>query len=124
MDIEARDARATREAVRLLQDGAALMIFPEGERTLDGTVQRFKPGAFRLAVAVKAPVLPVTIVGGNRSWPPGRALPRPGRITITYHPPLQPDARLDPRSAARDLAHRAREAILSAMPESSTRRRT
>ena len=117
VDIEARDARATREAVRLLQDGAALMIFPEGERTLDGTVQRFKPGAFRLAVAVKAPVLPVTIVGGNRSWPPGRALPRPGRITITYHPPLQPDARLDPRSAAQDLAHRAREAILSAMPK-------
>jgi 1-acyl-sn-glycerol-3-phosphate acyltransferase len=117
VDIDARDARATREAVRLLQNGAALMIFPEGERTTDGRVQHFKPGAFRLAVSVKAPVLPVTIVGGDRSWPPGRLLPRPGRITITYHPALQPDARLDPRRAAHDLAHRTREAILSAMPE-------
>jgi 1-acyl-sn-glycerol-3-phosphate acyltransferase len=116
VDIDGRDARATREAVRLLQSGAALMIFPEGERTPDGTVQRFKPGAFRLAVSVKAPVLPVTIAGGDRSWPRGRLLPRPGRITITYHPTLQPDARLDPRSAAHDLAHRTREAILSAMP--------
>jgi 1-acyl-sn-glycerol-3-phosphate acyltransferase len=116
VDVDVRDARATREAVRLLQNGAALMIFPEGGRTADGLVQRFKPGAFRLAVSAKAPVLPVTIVGGNRSWPPGRLLPRPGRITITYHPPLQADAALDPRAAAHDLAHRTREAILSAMP--------
>jgi 1-acyl-sn-glycerol-3-phosphate acyltransferase len=119
VDIEARDARATREAVRLLQNGAALMIFPEGERTPDGRVQRFKPGAFRLAVSVKAPVLPVTIVGGDHAWPPGRILPRPGRITITYHQPLAADAGLDPRAAADDLAHRTRQAILSAMPEVS-----
>src|SRR5919109_146513 len=74
VDIESRDARATREAVRLLQSGAALMIFPEGERTPDGRVQRFKPGAFRLAVSVGVPVLPVTIVGGDHAWPPGRIL--------------------------------------------------
>jgi 1-acyl-sn-glycerol-3-phosphate acyltransferase len=119
VDIEARDARATREAVRLLQSGAAVMIFPEGERTPDGRVQRFKPGAFRLAVSVTAPVLPVTIVGGDRSWPPGRLLPRPGQITITYHPALQADATLDPRAAAHDLAQRTRQAILSAMSEAA-----
>jgi 1-acyl-sn-glycerol-3-phosphate acyltransferase len=117
VDIDARDARATREAVRLLQEGAALMIFPEGERTPDGRVQRFKPGAFRLAVSLAAPVLPVTIVGGDRSWPRGRILPRPGRITITYHPTLRADPARDPRAAARDLADRTRAAILSAMPD-------
>jgi 1-acyl-sn-glycerol-3-phosphate acyltransferase len=115
VDIDARDARATREAVRLLQNGAALMIFPEGERTADGQVQRFKPGAFRLAVSVKAPVLPVTIAGGDRSWPPGRILPRPGHITITYHPVLHADTTLDSRAAAQDLAARTRHAILSAL---------
>ena len=117
VDIDARDARATREAVRLLQRGAALMIFPEGERTADGSLQRFKPGAFRLAVSLSVPILPVTIVGGNDSWPPGRMLPRRGRITITYHPTLRADAAMDARDAARDLAHRTRAAILSAMPE-------
>jgi 1-acyl-sn-glycerol-3-phosphate acyltransferase len=116
VDIDARDARATREAVRLLQRGAALMIFPEGERTADGRLQRFKPGAFRLAVSVKVPVLPVTIVGGDRSWPPGRVLPRPGRITITYHPALHPNTALDSRAAAHDLAARTRQSILSALP--------
>lgn len=117
VDIDARDARATREAVRLLQRGAALMIFPEGERTADGHVQRFKPGAFRLAVSLGVPVLPVTIAGGNESWPPGRILPRRGRITITYHPILRPDSSLDARLAARDLAARTRAAILSALPQ-------
>ncbi len=117
VDIDTRDSRATREAVRLLQGGAALMIFPEGERTLDGRLRRFKPGAFRLAVSLGAPVLPVTITGGDHAWPPGRVLPRPGRMTITYHPPLRADPARDPREAARDLADRTRAAILSAMPE-------
>jgi 1-acyl-sn-glycerol-3-phosphate acyltransferase len=63
------------------------------------------------------PVLPVTIAGGNESWPPGRFLPRPGRITITYHPVLKPDRAADSKSAARDLAERARAAITSALPE-------
>ena len=116
VEIESRDARATREAVRLLQGGAALMIFPEGERTTDGDVGRFKPGAFRLAVSLGVPVLPVTIAGGFGAWPPGRVVPRPRPITITYHAPLSADAALDPRAAARDLAARTRAAIVSAMP--------
>ena len=116
VDIDGRDARATREAVRLLQADAALMIFPEGERSTDGHLRRFKLGAFRLAVSLGVPVLPVTIAGGDHAWPPGRALPRPGRITITYHPPLYADASLDEREAARDLARRARASILSALP--------
>jgi 1-acyl-sn-glycerol-3-phosphate acyltransferase len=115
VDIDARDARATREAVRLLQNGAALMIFPEGERTPDGRLQRFKPGAFRLAASARAPILPVTILGGDHAWPPGRLLPRPGHITITYHPVLHADPTLDTRTAAHDLSTRTREAILSAM---------
>jgi 1-acyl-sn-glycerol-3-phosphate acyltransferase len=117
VDIDARDARATREAVRLLQRGAALMIFPEGERTPDGQVQRFKTGAFRLAVSLDVPVLPVTITGGSDVWPPGRILPRRGHITITYHPVLRADTTLSARVAARDLAERTRTAILSAMPQ-------
>ncbi|HXH84939.1 MAG TPA: lysophospholipid acyltransferase family protein, partial [Candidatus Tectomicrobia bacterium] len=86
VDVDGRDARAMREAMRLLRRQAALMIFPEGERSRDGSVGRFHLGAFRLAVSAGAPVLPVTIDGGHACWPPGQALPRPGRVTITYHP--------------------------------------
>ena len=48
------------------------MIFPEAGRSLDGRVQRFRAGAFRLACSLGVPVMPVTIVGGHECWPPGR----------------------------------------------------
>ncbi|PYN74695.1 MAG: hypothetical protein DMD96_29775 [Candidatus Rokuibacteriota bacterium] len=113
--VESTDPSSMREAVRLLQAGHVVMIFPEGERTLTGSVERFKLGAFRLAASLRVPVLPVTIAGGHESWPPGRMLPRPGRITITYHPPLEPDPTLESRTAASALAERARAVITGAL---------
>ena len=94
------------------------MIFPEGERSPDGGVQRFKPGAFRLAVSLGTPVLPVTIDGGHAAWPPGRVFPRPGRIRITYHAPIHPDPGLAPRLAARQMMERAHAVISSALRRS------
>jgi 1-acyl-sn-glycerol-3-phosphate acyltransferase len=120
VEIESRDPRAAREAVRLLQAGEAVMIFPEGRRSLDGHVGHFKPGAFRLAVSVGVPVLPVTIAGGHASWPPGRPLPRPTSMTITYHPLVYPATGRDPRDAARELAERTRSIIAAAASASLT----
>ena len=117
--LDGSDPRATRHAVRLLRHGHALMIFPEGERTTTGAVGRFKLGAFRLSVSVGAPVLPVTIAGGHAAWPPGRTLPRPGRITITYHALEHPDPALEPRDAARELARRTRAVIAGALGAST-----
>jgi 1-acyl-sn-glycerol-3-phosphate acyltransferase len=78
--------QAARVALRLLRAGEPVMIFPEGGRSQDGWPRPFRPGAFRLALGTGTPVLPVTIRGGYEVWPAGRRLPRPGRITITYHP--------------------------------------
>src|SRR5688572_376069 len=127
VQIESSDPKATRDAVRLLQEGHAVMIFPEGQRSADGTVGRFKPGAFRLATTLDVPILPVTIAGGHESWPRGRIVPRPANITITYHPLLNADKRLEPREAARDLADRTKAVIATGLghapnytPRSST----
>lgn len=113
---ESADPGAVRGAARLLKAGQAVMIFPEGGRTLDGRLQRFKPGAFRLACSLGAPILPVTIIGGHESWPPQRLIPRPGRITIVYHPPVAPEPGAPPRVAAPELARRVRAAIASRLP--------
>ena len=116
VDLDARDPGAVREARRhLIDEGAAVMIFPEGGRSKDGTLGTFHMGAFRLAASLRVPVLPVTIAGAHECWPPGRRLPRRGRITITYHPPLAIDGPADPRTAAADLAARARVVIASAL---------
>ena len=115
VDIDRSDGQAVREAVRLLRAGEALMIFPEGGRSPDGTLQPFKIGAFRLAVTHKTPVLPVTIKGAWDAWPFDRTLPRRGRVTITYHPLQHPAPGTTPREAARDLHDRVVAAIASGL---------
>ena len=82
------DRPAIRTAMRILRDGHALVVFPEGGRSPDGRLLPFRPGAFRLALQADAPVVPVTIAGAHAAWPAKRRLPRPGRITITFHAPL------------------------------------
>jgi 1-acyl-sn-glycerol-3-phosphate acyltransferase len=116
VEIESADPRATREALRLLQAEEAVMIFPEGGRSADGRLGRFKPGAFRMACSLGVPLLPVTIAGAHESWPPGRALPRPGRVTVTYHPVVSPPPTADVKATARDVAVRVREIVASALP--------
>jgi 1-acyl-sn-glycerol-3-phosphate acyltransferase len=113
------DNLAVRRALRVLRQGEPLVIFPEGGRSPDGQLQPFRPGAFRLALATGAPVVPVTIVGAFEAWPAGRRLPRPGRIAITYHAPLDgsalpPDA--DRKARPELLMALARERIASVLP--------
>jgi len=116
VDIDGADAGATRTAVRLLHAGEAVMIFPEAGRSQDGRVQRFRLGAFRLACSLGVPIMPVTIIGGHESWPPDRRLPRPGRLTIIYHPIVAPPPDPDAKRAARDLARRVQAVVASALP--------
>jgi len=118
VQLDARDPGAVREARRLLVDeDAVVMIFPEGGRSKDGTVGHFHLGAFRLAASLGVPALPVTIAGGHASWPRGRMLPRPARMTITYHPLVHPGRAGDAREAAGDLADRTRAAIMRSLAD-------
>ncbi len=116
VDIDSADAAATRAAVRLLGAGEAVMIFPEAGRSPDGRMQRFRLGAFRLACSLGVPVMPVTIIGGHESWPPTRRLPRPGRLTIVYHPVVAPPDDSDVKRAAHDLARRVQAVVATALP--------
>src|SRR5262249_13346729 len=116
VEIDSADPRATRETVRLLQGGHAVMIFPEGGRSLDGRLQHFKLGAFRLSCSLAVPVLAVPIVGGHEAWPPSRLFPRPGRLTITFHPLITPPRSEDVKAAARSMATAVRCVVASALP--------
>lgn len=116
VDIDAADAGAARTAVRLLNAGEVVMIFPEAGRSLDGRIQRFRLGAFRLACSLSVPIMPVTIIGAHECWPPSHRLPRPGRLTIVYHPVVAPPDGAGVKRAARDLAHRVHTVVASALP--------
>lgn len=78
------DVAAMKEAVRRLQAGHPLVVFPEGTRTRDGSLGRFHFGSVLLAQRANVPIVPVYIDGAHAVWPRGRTLPRPGPIRIYY----------------------------------------
>jgi 1-acyl-sn-glycerol-3-phosphate acyltransferase len=74
--------RATQKARELIRDGWNLIVFPEGTRSTDGWVQRFRHGTARLAIEMDMPVVPIAIVGAYAAMPKGRTWPKPGRPPI------------------------------------------
>ena len=73
---------------RLIEDGAVLILFPEGTRSLDGSMGRFKPGVGALVAGRGIPVVPCWLEGAFAAWPKGRRLPRPGQVRLVIGPPL------------------------------------
>ena len=70
---------------RLVREGSSLIVFPEGTRSLDGTLGRFKKGSFLVALGAKLPVVPVTIEGSRQVMQKGRLMVRPGEVVVTVH---------------------------------------
>jgi 1-acyl-sn-glycerol-3-phosphate acyltransferase len=77
------------EAKKKLVDGTSVVIFPEGTRSPSGKLLPFKRGAFKLALDLKLPILPVTI-NGTRNIMPAKSITNilPGKASLTIHPPL------------------------------------
>jgi len=89
------DGRALKAAIRLLAEGHALLVFPEGTRGVEGRFGEGKAGAGMLAVMSGAPVVPVLVSGSGHALPAGRAVPRPAKVRVTFGRPLHFKARAD-----------------------------
>ena len=86
---EGADAAALRVALRVLEQGGALLVFPEGTRGPEGRLREAKPGAALLAVLSGAPVVPVLVRGSGQAWPRGRRFPRPAKVRVAFGRPLR-----------------------------------
>ncbi|MFH1885430.1 MAG: lysophospholipid acyltransferase family protein [Pseudomonadota bacterium] len=67
-------------------NGKAVLFFPEGTRSMDGKLGPFKKGAFRMALDLGLPILPVTIQGTRDVLPPGTMDLQPGHAKMIIHP--------------------------------------
>jgi len=85
---EGSDPGALRTAAQLLAEGKALLVFPEGTRSLDGRIGPAKPGVGMLAVTSGAPVVPAYVSGTREALPKGAAWPRRSRVSVTFGPAL------------------------------------
>jgi 1-acyl-sn-glycerol-3-phosphate acyltransferase len=75
-------------AGKRITGGTSVLFFPEGTRSDDGKLRRFKKGAFRFAIDAGLPILPVTVVGTNQVLPARRYDLRPGRALLVIHEPV------------------------------------
>lgn len=82
------DRDAFGKAVSLIQAGKAVVIFPEGGRTLDGNLRKGKPGVGVIVAQTGCPVVPAYIRGTYEALPVGARWPRFRRVTVTYGRPL------------------------------------
>jgi len=103
---------------RMLGDGWNIVVFPEGTRSEDGWVGRFRPGAARLCLGAGVPAVPVTIRGSYAAMPRGRGWPRPGRypISIRYGPAIHPEA----SESTRDFMERLSAGVAALWDEDRT----
>lgn len=98
VDREHPDPAAIRTSLRVIRDGGALGIFPEGTRDT-GEFDRFRPGAVYLALVTGAPVVPVTWFGTREPGADSAAVPpRRARIDVVYGEPWQVSSQPWPRT--------------------------
>lgn len=113
--VDRRDPRRAREALRRAQmdsgGGVAILVFPEGTRTAEGTLVEFKRGSFHLARDANLPVYPVAIRNSGRLMPRGHWQVDPGSIEVIIGEPLPPDSAPSARAFA-ELAQQRVAALL------------
>jgi long-chain acyl-CoA synthetase len=73
----------------ILEDGFSVLIFPEGRRTDDGQIDRFRPGIGMIGSRLGVPVVPVRIEGLDKVLHQSWRMARPGRIRIAFGAPLK-----------------------------------
>jgi len=73
-----------------------LVLYPEGERSIDGTPKTFKKGAAILSIHLQVPIVPVAIEGFHEAWPRGKSFQRFAPLWIRFgdpiHPPVESEA--------------------------------
>lgn len=89
-DRKLKGAESLAICTKLLEnDGNILIIFPEGTRTTDGEMGRFRSGIGRLVAGTALRVVPCHLSGGLAAWPKGRLLPRPRKLHLRIDPARQ-----------------------------------
>ena len=84
-----KGSSAIDAALGVLGRGELLGIYPEGTRSHDGRLYRGRTGVAVMALRAGVPVIPCAMVGTFELQPPGRKIPRIGRVTIRFGKPLE-----------------------------------
>jgi 1-acyl-sn-glycerol-3-phosphate acyltransferase len=116
VDQDRADMSALKAVIKIVRNGGATVIFPEGARTLDGQLQPAQPGLGLVIAKTLAPVVPMRIFGAHRAFPRG-GKPRPFTpITLVVGQPMfftKEDLVGEGRAMYQGLSERVMERIAS-----------
>jgi long-chain acyl-CoA synthetase len=101
LDPDANLMPAMRAGAYGLSQGHILVLYPEGERTDDGTPRLFRKGAAILSIHTQAPIVPVAIEGFYEAWPRHKKFPKIADLQVVFGKPIQPP----PLSEASEAAY-------------------
>lgn len=88
VNLEGSDRSALKALIRILGAGECALVFPEGTRTPDGTLQPAQPGVGLLVAKTRAPVVPMRIFGAYDAWPIHGKIRLWRKITIVVGRPI------------------------------------
>lgn len=111
IDAESGLSESLQVSAYALKEGVALIVFPEGGRSVDGRILPFKKGVGILAKELNVPLIPTYIEGTLEVLPREAWIPRLRKVTVTFGKPLTPEdiRRLDYQG----IADRLREKVVS-----------
>jgi long-chain acyl-CoA synthetase len=110
LDPDANLVPAMRAGAFGLRHGMALVLYPEGERSIDGTPRIFKKGAAILSIHMQVPIVPVAIEGFYDAWPRNQSFKGFKPLKIVIGDPIAPP----PESEASEQAYEKLTAELRA----------
>lgn len=82
------DIGAMRAVLRMLGEGKAVLMFPEGTRSPDGQLQEARAGIGMVVAKARVPIVPMRIFGTDRALPKGASFPRPAHVEIRFGEPF------------------------------------
>lgn len=116
-----RGRQAVEQAIDRLDQGACVVIFPEGTRSRDGRMLKGHPGAAMIAIRSGCPVLPCAIIGSEKAMTKGTHFIKPVKVEIRYGKPFTIDYDGDkdriPRAVLENATHRLMQEIEALLPE-------
>ncbi|HET6935681.1 MAG TPA: AMP-binding protein [Candidatus Angelobacter sp.] len=113
VDPDSNLVNAMRAGAYGLRQGNNLVLYPEGERSIDGTPKRFKKGAAILATHLNVPIYPVALEGFYDAWPRNQKLPRRANLSVRFGDPIYPPESIrNPEETYKQVTEQLRNAVV------------
>jgi 1-acyl-sn-glycerol-3-phosphate acyltransferase len=88
VDRDGGTGRGLKQILNRLEQGGAIILFPEGTRSRHGELNPARSGIGLTVIKSRAPVVPARVFGTHEAFGPHKRLPRPRRLTVKYGQPM------------------------------------